>query len=45
MLRHLGDTLGGALSAGHGVEVDRRRLDSGDDSHDMLLSSPVYTLQ
>src|SRR5258708_3273617 len=45
MLCHLGDTLGGALSAGHGVEVDRRRLDSGDDSHDMLLSSPVYTLQ
>src|SRR5258708_4060345 len=32
------DALRGALSAGNGVEVDRRRLDSGDDSHDMLLS-------
>src|SRR5258708_32591438 len=44
MLCHLGDTLGSTLSAGHGVEVDRRRLDSSDDSHDMLLSSPIYTL-
>src|SRR2546421_3965607 len=37
MLCHLGDTCGGALSASHGVKVDRRRLDSGDDSHDILL--------
>src|SRR6266571_2787443 len=29
MLCYLGDTRGGALSASHGVEVDRRRLDSG----------------
>src|ERR1700693_773802 len=38
MLCHLCDTLGCTLSTGHGVEVDRWRLDSGDDSHNMLLT-------
>lgn len=42
MLCHLGDTLGCALSTGHRVEVDRRRLDSRDDSHDLFSECHLW---
>ena len=36
MFRRLGDALGGPLRAGHSVEVDWWRLDSGDNPHESL---------